>query len=129
MTTGSGEFVITIPQSVQFIDIVIRDENWQILYPVDAKIPVPVDPNFVTTVIVSENNSSAGKSLDESMVKYNELESILKDVGTTNTELKSFFEKFIELEAKRLEISEIKAKDEFEKKEKRNKYSLRFLQY
>jgi hypothetical protein len=120
VTTGSGEFVITIPQSVQFIDIVIIDENWQLLYPIDAKIPVPSDPNFVTTVIVSKNNSSTGKSLDESMVKYNELESILKDVGTTNTELKSFFEKFIELEAKRLEISEIKLKEEFEKEDRRN---------
>jgi len=119
VTTGSGEFVIIIPQSVQFIDIMIRDENWLILYPVDGKIPVPADPNFVTTVIVSENNSSTGKSLNESMVKYNELESILKDVGTTNTELKSFFEKFIELEAKRLEISEIKLKDEFEKQGRR----------
>ncbi len=54
------------------------------------------------------------------MVKYNELESILKDVGTTNTELKSFFEKFIELESKRLEISEAKLRDEFERKDKRN---------
>jgi hypothetical protein len=96
------------------------NENWQILYPVDAKIPVPLDPNFVTTVIVSENNSSPGKSLDESMVKYNELESILKEVGTTNTELKSFFKKFIELESKRLEISEAELRDEFERKEKRN---------
>jgi hypothetical protein len=120
VTTGSGEFVITIPQSVQFIDLVLRDENWQLLYPVDAKIPVPADPNFVTTVIVSKSNSSTGKNLDESMVKYNELESILKDVGTTNTELKSFFEKFIELESKRLEISEAELRDKFERKEKRN---------
>ena len=94
VTTSSGEFIITIPESVQFIDVVIKDDNLQILYPVDAKVPVPADPNFVTTIIVSGNNSSMGRSKDESIIKYNKLESLLKEVGTTNTELKSFLEKF-----------------------------------
>ena len=120
VTTGSGEFVISVPQSVQFIDVVIRDDNWQILYPVDAKIPVPTDPNFVSTLIVSENNISNGTSMDESIVKYTQLESLLRDVGTTNTELKTFLEKFIELESKRLEISEAKLREEFERKDRRD---------
>lgn len=120
VTTGSGEFVIAIPKSVQFIDVVIRDNNWQILYPVDAKIPVPADPNFVTTIIVSGSSTSTGRSMDESILKFNKLESLLKDVGTTNTELKTFLEKFIELEAKRLEISQSKLKEEFERKGKQS---------
>jgi hypothetical protein len=120
VTTGSGEFVITIPQSVQFIDVVIKDDNLQILYPVDAKIPVPVDPNFVTTIIVSGINTSTAGSMDESILKYNKLESLLKEVGTTNTELKTFLEKFIELESKRLEISETKLREEFERKNRRD---------
>ena len=120
ITTGSGEFVITIPQSVQFIDVVIRDNNWQILYPVDAKVPVPADPNFVTTIIVSGSSTSTGRSMDESILKYNKLESVLKDVGTTNTELKTFLEKFIELEAKRLEISETELRQKFERKNQRD---------
>ena len=41
ITTGSGEFVITIPQDVNFVDVAIKDDNIQILYPVDSKIPVP----------------------------------------------------------------------------------------
>ena len=120
VTTGSGEFVISVPQSVQFIDVVIRDDNWQILYPVDAKIPVPTDPNFVTTVIVSESSAAIEGGMDESIVKYTQLESLLKDVGTTNTELKVFLEKFIELESKRLEISEAKLREEFERKDRRD---------
>ncbi len=120
VTTSSGEFAITIPQDVQFIDVVIKDDNLQILYPVDAKIPVPVDPNFVTTIIVSEINTSTAGSMDESILKYNKLESLLKDVGTTNTDLKTFLEKFIELEAKRLEISETELRQKFERKEKRH---------
>lgn len=120
VTTSSGEFVITIPQDIQFIDVVIKDDNLQILYPVDAKIPVPVDPNFVTTIIVSGINTSTAGSMDESILKYNKLESLLKDAGKTNTELKTFLEKFIELEAKRLEISEAELRQKFERKEKRN---------
>lgn len=79
-----------------------------------------MDANFVTTIIVSGSNTSMGRSTEESIIKYNKLESLLKDVGTTNTELKTFLEKFIELEAKRLEISEAELKQEFERKEKRD---------
>jgi hypothetical protein len=120
ITTGSGEFVITIPENVSSVDVAIMDNNVQILYPVDAKIPVPSDPNFVSTIIVSGNNTLAGTSMDESIVKYTQLESLLKDVGTTNTELKAFLEKFIELESKRLEISEAKLREEFERKARRD---------
>ena len=120
ITTSSGEFVITIPQDVNSVDVVIKDENVQILYPVDSKIPVPSDPNFVSTIIVSGNSASDGSTMDESVLKFSELESLLKDVGTTNTELKAFLEKFIELESKRLEISEAKLREEFERKDKRD---------
>ena len=120
ITTGSGEFIITLPQDVQFVDITINESEWQILYPVDSKLPVPADPNFVTTVIISGKNSSIGTSMDESIAKYNELESILKDVGTTNSELKTFLEKFVELEAKSLEISEARLREEFERKDQRD---------
>ena len=41
------------------------------------------------------------------------MESLLKKLETTSTELKSFKEKFIELEAKKLEISETKLRQEF----------------
>ena len=58
--------------------------------------------------------------MDESILKFNELESLLKEVGTTNTELKVFLEKFIELESKRLEISEAKLREEFERKDQRD---------
>lgn len=120
VTTGSGEFLITIPQNVKIVDVVIKDVSWQILYPVDAKIIVPADHNIPVTIIVSEVNNSGVKSMDESIIRYAELESLLKNVGATNTELKSFLEKFIELEAKKLEISETKLRQEFERKEKRD---------
>jgi hypothetical protein len=120
ITTGSGEFVISIPKSVQFVDVTLQEENLQILYPVDAKIPVPSDPNFVTTIIVSRNKNSNEKSLEESVNKYSELESLLKEIGSSNNELKIIFERYIELEAKRLEISESKLKEEFQRKEKRD---------
>jgi hypothetical protein len=120
VTTGSGEFLISIPESVNSVDVVITDENVQILYPVDAKIPVPSDPNFISTIIVSGNNISGKTSMDESIVKYMQLESLLKDVGTTNSELKAFLEKFIELESKRLEISEVKLREEFERKDRKD---------
>jgi hypothetical protein len=120
VTTGSGEFLITIPQNVSIVDVVIKDVSWQILYPVDAKIIVPADHNIPVTIIVSEVNNSGVKSMDESIIRYAELESLLKNVGATNTELKSFLEKFIELEAKKLEISETKLRQEFERKEKRD---------
>jgi len=120
VTTGSGEFLITIPQNVNIVDVVIKDVSWQILYPVDAKIIVPADHNIPVTIIVSEVNNSGVKSMDESIIRYAELESLLKNVGATNTELKSFLEKFIELEAKKLEISETKLRQEFERKEKRD---------
>jgi hypothetical protein len=119
VTTGSGEFVITVPQNVKFVDILVKDKNWQLLYPVDAKIPVPADPNFITTIIVSGINSGSNPSMDESISKFAELESLLKGIGTTNTELKAFLEKFIEIEARRLEISEPEFREEFERKEKR----------
>lgn len=120
VTTGSGEFLITIPQNVNIVDVVIKDVSWQILYPVDAKIIVPADHNIPVTIIVSEVNNSGVKSMDESIIRYAELESLLKNVGATHTELKSFLEKFIELEAKKLEISETKLRQEFERKEKRD---------
>ncbi len=120
ITTGSGEFVITIPQDVNFVDVAIKDDNIQILYPVDSKIPVPSDPNFITTVIVSGSENTGETGVDESILKFNELESLLKEVGTTNTELKVFLEKFIELESKRLEISEAKLREEFERKDQRD---------
>lgn len=120
VTTGSGEFLITIRQNVNIVDVVIKDVSWQILYPVDAKIIVPADHNIPVTIIVSEVNNSGVKSMDESIIRYAELESLLKNVGATNTELKSFLEKFIELEAKKLEISETKLRQEFERKEKRD---------
>jgi hypothetical protein len=120
ITTGSGEFIITLPQDVQFVDIAINENEWQILYPIDSKIPVPSDHNFVSMIIVSGRNNSGGSTMDESVLKYSELESLLKDVGTTNTELKAFLEKFIELESKRLEISEAKLREEFERKDRRD---------
>ena len=120
ITTGSGEFVITIPKDVQYVDVSLQEENIQILYPVDSKIPVPSDPNFITTLIVSDNKTSGVKNMEESAVKYNELENLLNDIGTTNTELKSILEKFIEIEAERLEISKSKLKEEFELKKKRD---------
>ena len=98
----------------------LQEENIQILYPVDSKIPVPSDPNFITTLIVSDNKTSGVKNMEESAVKYNELENLLNDIGTTNTELKSILEKFIEIEAERLEISKSKLKEEFELKKKRD---------
>jgi hypothetical protein len=120
VTTGSGEFIITIPQNVNSVDIVIVNDTIQILYPVDVKILVPADPNFVTTVIVSGSENTGETGVDESILKFNELESLLKEVGTTNTELKSFLEKFIELESKRLEISETKLREEFVRKDRRD---------
>jgi len=120
VTTGSGEFIITIPQNVNSVDIVIVNDTVQILYPVDVKILVPADPNFVTTVIVSGSENTGETGVDESILKFNELESLLKEVGTTNTELKVFLEKFIELESKRLEISETKLREEFERKDRRD---------
>ena len=120
ITTSSGEFVITIPKDVQYVDVSLQEENIQILYPVDSKIPVPSDPNFITTLIVSDNKTSGVKNMEESAVKYNELENLLNDIGTTNTELKSILEKFIEIEAERLEISKSKLKEEFELKKKRD---------
>jgi len=117
VTTGSGEFVIIIPQYVHSVDAVIKDNNLQILYPVNGHVLVPADPNAVTTIIVSGGSTSSGKSVDESIVKYSKLESLLKVVGTTNTELKTFLEKFIELEAKRLEISEAKFREEVARNE------------
>ena len=53
ITTGSGEFVITIPKGVQYVDVSLIEENMQILYPIDSKIPVPTDPNFITTIIIT----------------------------------------------------------------------------
>ena len=120
VTTGSGEFVITIPQNVNSVDIVIVDDSVQILYPVDVKILVPADPKFVTTIIISGSENTGETGVDETILKFNELESLLKDVGTTNTELKAFLEKFIELESKRLEISETKLREEFERKDRRD---------
>ena len=120
ITTESGEFIVTIPQDVNSVDVAIKDGNIQILYPVDSKIPVPSDPNFITTVIVSGRENTGETGVDESILKFNELESLLKEVGTTNTELKSFLEKFIELESRRLEISEAKLKEEFERKDQRD---------
>lgn len=120
ITTGSGEFMITIPQGVQSVDVSLQEEKMQILYPIDSKIPVPSDPNFVTTIIVSNNETSDVKNMEESAVKYKELENLLTDIGTTNTELKSILEKFIEIEAERLEISKTKLKEELELKKRRD---------
>lgn len=120
VTTGSGEFVITIPQNVNSVDVTINDNDVQILYPVDSKIPIPSDPNYVSTIIVSAANTLPGTSMDESIIKYTQLESLLKDVGTTNIELRTFLEKFIELESKRLEISETELRQEFERKDLRD---------
>lgn len=126
VTTGSGEFVITIPENVNSVDIVITDDTVQILYPVDVKILVPADPNFVTTIIVSGSENAGEKRVDETIIKFGELESLLKEVGTTNTELKKFLEKFIELESKRLEISEAKLRDEFLRKDRRDEIFAEF---
>ena len=120
ITTGSGEFVITIPKDVQYVDVSLQEENMQILYPVDSKIPVPLDANFITTIIVSDSKTSNVKNMEESAAKYNELENLLNDIGTTNVELKSILEKFIEIEAERLEISKTKLKEEFELKKRRD---------
>jgi hypothetical protein len=104
---------------VSFVDIAINENKRQLLYPVDAKLPVPADPNFITTIIVSGSNISEGRGMDRSIIKYNELEILLKEIGTTNTELQAFLERFIEQEAKRLEMSESLFREEFERKEKR----------
>jgi hypothetical protein len=120
VTTGSGEFVITIPQNTNIVDVVINDPDWQILYPVDAKLIVPADQNLTATIIVSPANTSSGRTADELILKYNKLESLLKGVGTTNTELGVFLEKFIELEAKRLEISEVELRQKFDRKNQRD---------
>lgn len=120
ITTGSGEFVITIPKSVSSVDVVIKDNNIQILYPVDSRIAIPSDLSIVSTIIVSENNTMTGTSMDELIIKYSQLEKLLKDVGTTNNELKNFLEKFIELESKRLEISETELRQKFERKDRRD---------
>jgi hypothetical protein len=119
VTTGSGEFIITVPAGVQFVDVTIRDDNRKLLYPVDAKIPVPSDPNFVTTVIVSGTAPGEDMSMDKSILKFEELESLLKEVGTSNIELKAFLEKFIELESNRISVSGSKLREEFERKMKK----------
>lgn len=119
-TTGSGEFVISIPESVSLVDVVIKDNDLQILYPVGSKIPVPSDHNLVSTVIVSDKNNLSGTNTDELISKYTQLEKLLKDVGTTSSDLKSFLEKFIELESKRLEISEAELRQKFERRDRRD---------
>jgi hypothetical protein len=112
--------VIAIPQNTNIVDVVIKDPNWQILYPVDAKIIVPADQNLTATIIVSSANTSGGMTVDESILKSKELENLLKNVGTTNTEFKAILERFIELEAKRLEISAVELKQKFERKNQRD---------
>jgi len=124
VTTNSGEFVITVPQSFQSVEAVLTDAEWQILFPTDSKIPLPSDPNFISTILVSKNSSEPA-DLDKSIKRYSELEKLLKELGSTSNDLKDFLEKYVELESKRLEIDEAKLRDEFQKREKREEiYSI-----
>ncbi len=118
LTTSSGEFIISIPQNTHSVDITINNDAWRLLYPVDSKIPIPADPTIINTIIVSGNNSSTETSLDESIVKYKDLERLLKEIGSTKTELQAFLERFIELESESLKMSKDIFRREFEKKEK-----------
>jgi hypothetical protein len=112
VTTGSGEFIITVSQDVQYVDAVVRDENWQLLYPVDAKIPIPTDPDFVTTILVTKKDDE-NSNLEESVKKYEKLEGLLKEIGSTSKELQDFLKQYIEIESRRLEIDEMKLNELF----------------
>jgi hypothetical protein len=125
LTTASGEFVISIPENMKYVDVALKDDSLQLLYPVDSKIPVPSDPNFITTILVSkikktEMTSDESKRRDESVKKYAELEKLLKETGSTNKELQEFLKRYIEIESRRLEIDKVKLEADLLKIRKRD---------
>jgi len=125
VTTASGEFVISVPQNIKYLDVVLKDDSLQLLYPVDSKIPIPSDPNFITTILVSKIKKPAtgldelGRR-DESIKKYAELEKLLKETGSTNKEIHEFLKRYIEIESERLKIDQAKLEADFKKTEKRD---------
>jgi|GEM_PF-3313641 len=118
VTTGSGEFIISVPKNVRSLDVTVNEENWHLLYPVDSKIPVPLDQTFIITLIVSETGASSENNFDNAVIKYNDLKNLLEELGSTRIELEAFLERFIELESEKLEMSEDIFRKEFERKEK-----------
>lgn len=125
LTTASGEFVISIPENIKYVDVSLRDDSLQLLYPVDSKIPVPSDPNFITTILVSkirktEMTSDESKRRNESVKKYAELEKLLKETGSTNKELQEFLKRYIEIESEKLELDKAKLETDLLKTEERD---------
>ncbi len=125
VTTASGEFVISIPENIKYVDVALKDDSLQLLYPVDSKIPVPSDPNFITTILVSkikktELTSDESKRRNKSVKKYAELEKLLKETGSTNKELQEFLKRYIEIESEKLELDKAKLEADLKKSEKRD---------
>jgi hypothetical protein len=118
LTTGSGEFIINIPEELKYVDISLSGSQREILYPFDSKIPVPEDLNFMTTVIVT--NLEDNYDIDKSVEKYVALEKLLVELGTATGDLKSFLKRYLEIESRRLEIDEMKLREELEKREKQD---------
>ncbi|HVO73179.1 MAG TPA: hypothetical protein VMT35_04090 [Ignavibacteriaceae bacterium] len=120
LTTSSGEFIISIPENVKYVDITLKDDSLQLLYPVDSKIPVPSDPSFITTVLVSKNKNKEAepdksKRRSESIKRYAELERLLKENGSTNKEIQEFLKRYIEIESEKLELDKAKLEADLKK--------------
>jgi hypothetical protein len=126
VTTSSGEFVISVPENIKYVDVVLKDDSLQLLYPVDSKIPVPSDQNFITTILATkikkpDTGLDESRRRDESVKKYAELEKLLKEAGSTSKELQEFFKKYIEIESERLKIDKARLEADLKKSEKRDK--------
>lgn len=103
VTTQTGEFIMEVPDNISYLELSVDDTLWSILYPLDYKIPIPSDPNFVTKIVLTRLSNNNEK-IDDVVKEYKKLKDLLTEIGIQQNELKNLYETFVENESERTEL-------------------------
>ncbi|MEO8399344.1 MAG: hypothetical protein ABI550_05940, partial [Ignavibacteriaceae bacterium] len=123
-TTNSGEFVIELPDNLTSVEIEVPDKKWTLLFPIDFKVPIPNDKNYVTKIVVASNESLTNEKLENAAKNYNKLESLLKEIGVAKDELKNLVENYAKKESENINVQEDSLKQAILNEKKREKFDI-----
>jgi tetratricopeptide (TPR) repeat protein len=119
VTTGQGEFILELPSAVNQLNASVSNSEYKILYPVDGNVAVPGSADIVLNIVVSKEASSNENSVNDLVKKYNEMKTLLGDLGVTQNELVEYLKKFVEIESARIETDEKNLRDAIERSKRR----------
>lgn len=122
VTTNSGEFIIEIPDGLRSAEIELTDNNLKIVYPIDKRIAVPSDPEFISKIVIGKR-ATGSASVNDLVTKYKKLEALLGEIGVAQNDMRSLMEDFIKKESEDVNVEEEKLKSALYKEKRNEKFT------